>query len=128
MGWTHQVFHTTGDGTWTDLSAQFSGSFTAVWGNATDTFIAGTSIYRSHAGGAWMSDGSGGMTTWDIRGVWGNASDSIWAVGTGGLLLHRDASSWSAIASNTKSDLYAVWGTDASHVWIGGADVFGQLH
>jgi hypothetical protein len=32
------------------------------------------------------------------------------------------------VNSNTKSDLYAVWGTDATHVWIGGANVFAQLH
>jgi hypothetical protein len=128
VGWTHQVFHTTGDGTWTDLSAQFSGSFATVWGNATDVFIAGASIYRSHAGGAWTVDGSGGTMTWDIRGGWGSASDNVWAVGTSGLLLHRGGNGWTSVASNTKSDLYAVWGSDASHVWIGGADVFGQLH
>jgi hypothetical protein len=129
VGWAHQVFHTTGNGTWSDLTAQFStGSFSTAWGNATDLFIAGPPIYRSHAGGAWTVDASSGTMTWDLRGIWGSASDNVWAVGTGGLLLHRDASGWTTVNSNTKSDLYAVWGTDATHVWIGGANVFAQLH
>jgi hypothetical protein len=32
------------------------------------------------------------------------------------------------MSSGTKSDLYAVWGTDSTHAWIGGANIFGQLH
>jgi hypothetical protein len=128
VGGSGQVFHTTGDGTWSDLSKQFYGGFTSVWGNATDLFIAGPPIYRSHSGGAWTIDATSGTETWDIRGMWGSASDNVWIVGTGGLLLHRDASGWSRLYSGTTSDLFAVWGTDASHVWIGGANVLGQLH
>ena len=128
VGWSRQVFHSSGGGIWTDLTAQFpSGSFTSVWGNATDTFIAGTSIYHSQSGGAWTSDGQSSTTIWDLRGIWGSASDDIWAVGASGLLLHRDATGWTAGNSSTTSDLFAVWGTDAKHVWLGGTHLFRPL-
>ncbi len=45
-------------------------------------------------------------TTNNLYGVWGSASDNVFAVGGGGTILKYNGSTWSTLTSNTTSDLY----------------------
>ena len=36
-------------------------------------------------------------TTQEIRGIWGTAADDIFAVGTGGAIIHYDGTAWTAM-------------------------------
>ena len=45
----------------------------------------------------------------------------MWAVGSGGTILHYDGKGWLAIAGATTADLFAVWGSSADSVWAVGA-------
>jgi hypothetical protein len=56
----------------------------------------------------------------ELTAVWARASDDVWAVGTGGVVLRFDGKRWSRVPSPTSADLYTVTGTEAE-VWIGGA-------
>jgi hypothetical protein len=68
---------------------------------------------------AWKPMVSG--TSRDLLGVWGSASDNVFAVGQQGTILRYDGASWSQMASGTTMDLNAVWGSSASNVYaVGG--------
>jgi hypothetical protein len=53
--------------------------------------------------------------------VWGTAQDDVWAVGQGGILLHFDGGSWTAVPSGTTSLLLTVAGPDPVVAVGGGA-------
>ena len=53
---------------------------------------------------------------WD---VWGLGPDDVWAVGSGGRVIHFDGTQWQSVNSGTDQNLTAVWGTN-SELWIGG--------
>ena len=101
----------------------------------------------SYDGTAWTSHESGapGTTFW---GVWGDASDNIYAVGApwiqapdeiepeGDVIVHYDGSAWSRVEIDaldteereaTGQALYKVWGTTSDNVFIVGSDGF-TLH
>jgi hypothetical protein len=44
--------------------------------------------------------------------VWigGRASDDVWAVGTGGTVVHHDGTAWTSQQSGTAQSLNAIWG------------------
>ena len=46
-----------------------------------------------------------------------SASD-VWAVGSGGTILHHDGKAWTAVLSGTTDTLNAVWGSSPADVWI----------
>jgi hypothetical protein len=63
--------------------------------------------------------------TQDIRSLFGFAPKDIWAVGTLGLIMHYDGTSWSQVAPATSMadpamNLNSVWGAAANDVWIVG--------
>jgi hypothetical protein len=98
----------------------------AVWGSS------GTNVYA--VGDAWR-DGSQRKyrilryngTSWakvttpvvptgksgKLRGIWGRAWNSIYAVGDSGVILRYNGSSWAEMTSGTTADLYGVWGYQA---------------
>ncbi|WP_437718353.1 hypothetical protein WMF45_19170 [Sorangium sp. So ce448] len=45
-----------------------------------------------------------------LGGVWGSGPRDVFAVGSGGALLHYDGISWLTLNSTTNSTLNAVWG------------------
>lgn len=49
--------------------------------------------------------------------VWGSGPSDVWAVGSGGTVLHFDGSAWTATPAPTKETLGAVWGTGPADVW-----------
>ena len=56
-----------------------------------------------------------------IDGAWGTSADDVWAVGSGGTILHWDGTAWSFFDSGTTETLSDVWGSGASDIWaVGG--------
>jgi len=56
----------------------------------------------------------------DFNDVWGTAADDVFAVGTGGTIVHYDGEQWSLMESRTTRCLNAVWGVSASDVYAVG--------
>jgi hypothetical protein len=60
-------------------------------------------------------------TTEELLGVWGSASNDIYAAGRGGTILHsRGDGAWTAQTSGTTEDLYAIWGSGPNDIYIAG--------
>lgn len=59
-------------------------------------------------------------TTALLYAVWGTSVTNVYAVGSGGAILHFNGSSWASMASGTTSNLYAVWGSSATDVFAVG--------
>jgi len=56
----------------------------------------------------------------NLTDVWGSASNDVFAVGSGGSILHYDGEDWSVAHTDTNGQLRAVWGTGPAHVLAGG--------
>jgi hypothetical protein len=61
-----------------------------------------------------------------LYGVWGSASNDVWAVGDGGMIVHWDGTGWVTVPSGTSEFLYAVNGTASDDVWAASGRV--MLH
>jgi hypothetical protein len=72
----------------------------------------------SSSGWCWGAPGLQGNT---LRAVAANSPTDIWAVGSLGMLLHFDGSSWSARWAPTQKSLRGLW-LDRSEVWAVGDD------
>ena len=66
----------------------------------------------------WVPVPSG--TTQELRGIWGSSPSDIFAVGTGGAILHYDGSAWASMASPTAVILGGVWGSSETDVFATG--------
>ncbi len=55
-----------------------------------------------------------------LEGVWGTASNDVWAVGAAGTLLHYNGVAWSTVLSGTASNLNSIWGTAANNIFAVG--------
>jgi len=51
---------------------------------------------------------------------WGATPDDLWAIGTGGLILHFDGRAWQRVPSGTTADLHSISGRPGGEVWIAG--------
>ena len=59
-----------------------------------------------------------GVSTFDtLTAVWGSSKSDVWAVGSGGTIIHWDGAAWSSTPSGVQHTLYAVRGTGPSDVW-----------
>jgi hypothetical protein len=75
---------------------------------------------------------SGGPDCYAVNGVWSNASNDIFAVGSRkhgwfgniyhGLILHYDGTTFTEMASPTSRELVDVWGNSGSNVYAVGAE------
>jgi hypothetical protein len=53
-------------------------------------------------------------------GVWGISSSDVFAVGTGGTILHYENATWTAMASGSSASLRDIWGSSSSDVFVVG--------
>lgn len=53
-----------------------------------------------------------------LNAVWGTSENDVWAVGTRGAILHRDAAGFRLVSAQSRENYYSVWGQDANDVWI----------
>jgi hypothetical protein len=58
----------------------------------------------------WSSPEPTNVTKISLDGVWSQSAEDIYAVGSGGFVLHFDGSSWAPMESGTTRDLHAVHG------------------
>jgi hypothetical protein len=49
--------------------------------------------------------------------VWGTSKSDVWAVGSGGTILHYDGAAWNATPSGYPDTFFDVWGSGPSDVW-----------
>ncbi len=83
-------------------------------------------IARRDASG-WSRVDAGEFPPQVLFKVWGSGPADVWAVGTGGVILHFDGAAWSAVASPTVDRLIAVWGTSAADAYAVGGDGTGLV-
>jgi hypothetical protein len=114
--------------------------FRGIWGSApNDVWVVGTEVYQNGStspasailhfnGSQWetvdwfdVSGTSTSMRTALLNSIWGSSAHDVWAVGSGGVVLHFDGDRWSGFGSITTADLNAVWGSAADDVWAVGA-------
>lgn len=56
----------------------------------------------------------------ELNGVWGMSASDLFAVGSGGAILHYNGRKWSRMESGVGQILYGVWGSSASEVYAVG--------
>jgi|GEM_PF-1476416 len=62
--------------------------------------------------------------SYNIKDIFVNSINDVWASGEGGKLIHFDGQQWSMLERLTWCDLNALWFTDANHGWaVGGGGV-----
>jgi hypothetical protein len=94
----------------TDLA---SGTFNSIWGaGEADVFVAGIGEIRHYDGTAWTAMTV--PTTNPLTGVWGRASDDVFAVGSTATVLHYHAGLWQMFATPFTGDLTGVSGAGSS--------------
>jgi len=71
----------------------------------------------SSDGWCWALRTPQGLT---LNDVWGTGPNNVFAVGVGGVVLRFDGAFWSAQASSTTADLYALWGSAPDDIWAVG--------
>src|SRR5436305_11407700 len=60
----------------------------------------------------WDVEPSG--TAADLSGVWGSSPGDVYAVGAGGVIVHRVSGVWAPATSGATENLNAVWGSGAN--------------
>ena len=63
-----------------------------------------------------------------LQGVWGGASNDVWAVGTAGWIIHWNGKKWANTRSGTNQSLTGIWGSGPKDVWaITGRSSLGSI-
>jgi len=86
---------------------------------------------RRWNGARWTPLGKRRGPLWIPRGIdkgvtlsalWGASDDDVWAVGTGGTVLHWNGTRWRSVDASTRVDLKYLWGAAANDIWASGGD------
>ncbi len=116
------------DGTqWRETVIASLGGFNGVWGSSPQHVFA----VGGQPGEIWHYNGEGwnkqyrGNASDNLHGVWGCASNDVWAVGQdtsggGGIALHYDGTSWTRLV-NFGHGLLRIWGSACHDIWVTGA-------
>jgi hypothetical protein len=59
-------------------------------------------------------------TSEDLWDTWGASSRDVYAVGSGGAIIHYDGIEWSPLTSGTDLRLFSIWGTPSGDVFVVG--------
>jgi len=106
------------DGTaWSSFATLGAAALSGVWGSQ-ELFISAETADVFHFTGTWQQS----TLSRPMFGVWGAATNDVFAVGLIGATHHFDGSMWST-QSNGTATWYAVSGTSASNVYAAGAGV-----
>ncbi|HEY6035276.1 MAG TPA: hypothetical protein VIV58_13470, partial [Kofleriaceae bacterium] len=90
-----------------------SGTFNAIWGaGESDVFASGIGEIRHYDGTAWTAMTV--PTTNPLAGIWGRASDDVFAVGSTNTVLHYHAGLWQQFSTPFTGDLTNVTGAGSS--------------
>jgi hypothetical protein len=66
---------------------------------------------------AWCPVPTTVSTRFALTSVWGSGPNDVWAVGSGGTIIHWNGSAWEPTPTNLKNTFYAVWGSGPNDVW-----------
>ncbi|RPJ58448.1 MAG: hypothetical protein EHM12_07835 [Dehalococcoidia bacterium] len=72
----------------------------------------------AQAAADWTTMNSGTFRA--LRGIWGSASNDVWAVGGEGTILHYNGSTWASVTSPDSTTLTGVWGSSSTNVFAVG--------
>jgi cysteine-rich repeat protein len=93
----------------------------AVWAaGPTDAWAGGDGGLFHYDGTSWTRRDDSPTYPNIIRGIWGFASNDVYAVGRSGTIVHFDGFAWMSVSSPTASDLKAVWGSSPTDLWVTG--------
>ncbi len=53
-----------------------------------------------------------------LTAAWGTGKEDVWAVGSGGTILHYDGSKWAATPTGVRHTLHNVWGSGPRDIWV----------
>lgn len=114
--------------TWHQLNAGVAVTLRDVWGidHAGDVLAAGdeaTIVRYSRSSKVWLSESLPGSVPDDtsIEALWGSGPLDVYAVGSGGTIVHYIDKGWVREAVGlTDADLFDVWGTDDGDVFAVG--------
>jgi hypothetical protein len=56
-------------------------------------------------------------TLYSLTSVWGSSKSDVWAVGSGGTIIHYDGTKWTATPTPVRNTFHAVWGSGPNDVW-----------
>lgn len=71
----------------------------------------------SCAEAAWCPVPTTVSSRFALTSVWGTAKNDVWAVGSGGTIIHYDGTAWTITPTAVKTTFHAVWGRSATDVW-----------
>ncbi|MDF2692487.1 MAG: Type fimbrial biosis protein PilY1 [Labilithrix sp.] len=52
-----------------------------------------------------------------LTAIWGSSKDDVWAVGSGGTIIHYDGKSWTNTPTGVQNTFYGIWGSGPNDVW-----------
>jgi hypothetical protein len=117
--YSNVILHSKGDGKWAHETLEAGLTFEQVWGLGADTvFAVGGGVYRRNSATSWSLEAN---STAGVD-LWGTALANRYLVGPGTAktVAHSTGEGkWSAQTSPPQS-LYAVYGSAADHVFVGG--------
>lgn len=74
-----------------------------------------------NAAGIWTQEATTVVNGNSLLGVWGPNAGSVYAVGNGGTILHRDANgTWTSqsLGGSSPPNFSGIWGSSASDLWV----------
>jgi hypothetical protein len=66
---------------------------------------------------AWCSVPTNVSVLYALTAVWGSGKNDVWAVGSGGTIVHYDGAAWTPTPSGVKNTFYAIWGSGPNDVY-----------
>ncbi len=81
-------------------------------------------VYKSTDGGVTWTASYGGIPGYKdhLRGVWGSSGTDVFAVGSNGIILRYNGTTWATMDSATTQELYDVWGSSGTDVFAVGTN------
>jgi Tol biopolymer transport system component len=116
---------------WTWTTNPAAHALSGIWGSGDHVFSVGSGLtdYGAHVstilhttGDGWTAMESGTLEMVWLADVWGHSSSDVFAVGSGGTILHYDGRVWQPMNSGTTVDLYGVWGGSETEIYAVGAN------